>query len=153
MTIYIFIFITSWSSSYLYSRSKDSNASAIFCILTFFFLFIPAALRYNIGTDYKNYVAIFNKILYTQKASQEPGFLLLNQTIQKVGLGSQWVFISVSFLTYFFLFKSIEKKDFYLAIPIYILVIYGMSYSAIRQALVMSMSMYAIKLFFDKKTN
>ena len=58
MTTYILVYIASFLSAFCYSNSKNRNISFLFKIMTFLILFLPAALRYNVGADYAHYVMI-----------------------------------------------------------------------------------------------
>lgn len=67
-------------------------------ILTFMPLFLLAALRMNIGTDYENYISIFYGLKYDNPSmygwiKPDPLFLLLNETISLLNLSPQWIFI------------------------------------------------------------
>ena len=57
---------------------KEIRGKKLFVILSFLTLFVPAALRYGVGTDYLGYESIFNEILYTGSIEKtEPFYGLL----------------------------------------------------------------------------
>ena len=70
--------------------------------LFFFTLFVPAAIRYEVGYDYGNYSEIYNNLV--DAYIDEPGFLLLQNSARYLDLETQWIFILTSFVMYFTIF-------------------------------------------------
>jgi hypothetical protein len=114
-------------------------------------MFIPAALRRGIGTDYVVYVTIFDMLKNNIHTSSELGYKLLNQMLIFLDLDVQWVFTIMSFLTLFFLFLAVPRKSFYIIIPFYYMLLYTSSYNIVRQSLVVTIVYYAYQLFNKKK--
>lgn len=63
---------------YLNEKTKEKNYKILFLILSFSFVFIPAALRYNIGVDYRTYVDIFEALKNSDLNHIEHGYKLIN---------------------------------------------------------------------------
>jgi hypothetical protein len=119
-------------------------------------MFIPASLRYGIGSDYFSYKSIFygsvNPAYSLYDISRvEPGYIMLNKVIYNLGFGYQWIFVVMSFLTLFFLMKSSPREYAFLIIPFYFLFSYLTSYNVMRQALAMTMGFYAYTQFDNKR--
>jgi hypothetical protein len=151
MFFYIFLLVLSTASSFCYSKSRDVNVSTFFLITTFLILFTPSALRFGIGEDYFNYVEIFNIISKGLPTRSEIGFYFICKFVSLMGLDVQWLFVIVSFLTILFLFLSIDKKYFFLCIPVYMMLLYCESYNIIRQILASSICLFSTKCFINKK--
>ncbi|GAB1431784.1 EpsG family protein [Spirochaetota bacterium] len=106
-------------------------------------LFVPSAIRYGIGTDYVNYLDIFNRIkaggTYHPK---EFGWEILNIFAGKFALPFQFVIAFASFFTIFPFFKT-EKKYFFIVIVLFSCLYYLNSFNITRQVLAMSILWYA----------
>jgi len=114
-------------------------------------LFVPAALRYNIGTDYPAYVQIFDAAARNRPTHGEIGWLLLNKAVYWLGGGAQVMFAVVAFLTLFPVFCSVRRKELYVIIPAYIMLYYLSSYNITRQVLSASLIFYALGQYDKRK--
>lgn len=142
MSFYIILFIFVISFSFMYSHSKDLSVRVVLKTMVFLLLFLPAAIRYDIGTDYKNYVSLYQRILSGQEIKQEIGWKILNNFVILSDLGIQWIFIISSFLIYLFLFNA-PKKTFFICISIFYLYLYTFSYTGLRNAISISLFIFA----------
>jgi hypothetical protein len=149
--LYLFILFFSTLNAYVYEKTEQKNQQIVFFFFSFLFPFVFVALRYNIGIDYPSYVEFFYNIQNGNYLVAEPGYVLLNIIVDKLGLDYQWVFIVVGFFTLFFFYKALPKDGFALAIFILISIYYfdGL-YKNIRQALAISIMAYASKHIYDK---
>ena len=149
---YIVIYVCSGIFALCYSKSKDKSASVIFLLLTFFVLFVPAALRYNIGTDYKNYVRIISNNLPRHRyTSFEVGWIPVLWLMDNLNLPVHAFFVLIDFTILFCLFTVLDKKAFWLCIPIYVSFAYIQSYSLVRQALAATIFLLAVKHWIARK--
>ena len=71
MIFYISQFILVSFFAYIHSYHKNERFSVIAKWICLLLLFIPSALRYNIGTDYVNYKSIFNVIQKLDKTEMK----------------------------------------------------------------------------------
>jgi hypothetical protein len=134
----------------MYSKTKDR--SVIVKISVFMLMFIPAALRYNTGTDYLTYQKIFNLISSGYKAGGiEYGYVAINKISAVCGFGFRGVITITSFLTLFFVFISVERKSFWVVIFVYYTLLYTASFNTIRQALAIAMAYYSYQLINNRK--
>ena len=109
------ILVLSFLSAYLAEFSKTK-----FRIVLFNILFIPAAIRYNVGTDYPNYVDYFNSV-YGNDVN-EYGFYVLTVFLRNIGLPVHSLFVASSFLSYFpLLFLS--RRSYSIKILFYVLLL------------------------------
>lgn len=134
------------SSSY---RIKKKEYKAPFFLASFFVLFLLAALRYGIGTDYfATYVPLFNGIANGTRAFNEMGFNLFVKCLQLFTNNSQWFFVVTSFITITLTYYAIKNNSYIYWLSIFIYLFGGFyyyGYSGIRQALATAIFLYAIK--------
>lgn len=117
-------------------------------VLLFVVMTVPAALRYNIGTDYSAYVSIYSSS--TQLFSYvEIGFAGLNYLLFHAGVGVEWMFVIMAVLIYAPIAFGVNKKNIVPAVVFYMLTAYLPSFSMIRQSLVISWIMVALLRYLD----
>lgn len=109
---------------------------------------LPAALRYNIGTDYANYVYIFHSP-NGSLLSTEIGFRLINRVVIALGGSVQWMFAVVALLTYLPLAFGLRRNRILPVIALYMLTLYLSSFSAIRQMLAITWVLVALVRYLD----
>ena len=127
-----------------YFNMKSTN-KGIFLFISFYFLFLVASLRFDIGTDYINYHIIFHMIELDGDFKIEVGFLLLNKILIFFNLPFEIAIAIYSFLTLIFIYIAIPRKYLMLFIFLYIASnSYFQSFSLIRQSLAISIILYAI---------
>lgn len=125
-----------------YVQQVDNKRQERFCrIMVFLVLWIPASLRYGIGTDYFSYLSIYEHIdWYAEEL--EVGYVWLNQLFHSLQLGYEWLFATVAGVTYAPLCFGLPKKGYAWWMLFYVLTIYLGSYSLMRQSIAISLSLY-----------
>jgi hypothetical protein len=147
--LYNFILVTAGSFAYLAEHGNTRQFRFASRIAVFLVLWIPAALRYNTGTDYMAYVATFNN---TYTGIIEGGYKILNDAIRFLGLSVQWIFVFTSFLVYFPICFVLKRRHYFLVILFYILLFFYLrSYNIVRQAIAVSFVTGALVYLDDKK--
>lgn len=112
------------------------------CVV-FLALVLPAALRYETGTDYGNYVNLFTRM--SIDTDIEVGWKYLNLLIKNCGLSVQWIFIVSAILIYYPICFVVERRHFCITIILYILFgFYFKSYNGLRQLIAVSFVLWAI---------
>ena len=152
--LYNFILIFGTLFAYMSTLIKEMWGKKFFIFLSFLTLFVPAALRYGVGTDYLGYESIFNEILFTGSIEKtEPFYGLLNQIVIFFTGSFHWVIVLSSLLTFVFVYKSVvHSKQIFLTILLFVLLLYLYSFSTVRQSLAIVISMFAtFRLFNDDK--
>jgi len=150
--VYNFIIFGATISAYLYEKSDNKINQIIFLSIAFFIPFFFLAIRYNIGTDYPNYVVYFEKIASGIDTIKEPGYELVNQIIAYYNLDVQWVFIFFGFFYLFFAYKALPKKGFAFGVFLFIAISYLYDgFSAIRQGVAVMIMAYAMKYIYSKE--
>jgi|GEM_PF-2305882 len=143
MIFYLTQFAMVGGTAWLYTYGKNKHISVAAKWFCFLLLFVPSAIRYGIGTDYVNYLDIFNRI----KAGgsyhpKEFGWEILNIFAGKFALPFQFVIAFASFFTILPFFKT-EKKHFFIIIVLFSCLYYLNSFNITRQVLAMSILWYA----------
>ena len=123
-------------------------------VLSFLPIFIVAAIRYEVGTDWPIYLDYYHWINEGTKGFSEKLFNLMNKLIGGTVNDFQWLVVLVALLSYFFLFKAIYQQS--ISVPLSLLVffissLFFASLNQLRQAIAMPMMLYAYKYVRDKK--
>ena len=138
---YFTILILSIICAYRIKLSKTEDEERFFRVILFGVLWIPAVLRYNIGTDYPHYVLIYKFI--NDVDNMEIGFECLCRFLKWLGADSFWLFFVISTLTYLPFCFGTPRKVMIGCTFMFICAFYFQSYSLVRQALAVSLLLYA----------
>lgn len=151
-TIFLYIAIVTVASflGWLVSCSKNKFTELTLKVLVFLVLFLPMALRYNVGTDYIAYVNYFYSPSLLVENS-ELGYYLINIVVQKLELDVQWVFVISSFVILVPVVFFIKKKDYFYILLIYNLLFYLESFNLVRQSISLSFVLLALYKFWYNK--
>lgn len=107
-------------------------------------------LRFKVGTDYENYVTIYE----TDGSFLEPSFNFLVEWLNDRKLGAQWMFFIMAAITYFFIFAGLKMmKESILPLSIFMLSICTLSFNCngIRQALAVAVFFFSYNFIRDRK--
>jgi len=123
-------------------------------VMSFLPLFLVAALRSEVGTDWPIYQEYYDWINAGVKGFSEKLFNLMNKFMSVTGLGFRGLVVLVAFLSCLFLFKAIYEQS--ISAPLAILVFFLSSYyfasmNQMRQAISMPIMLYAYKHVRDRK--
>ncbi len=137
-------------------KNKENKEIAKLCYTTSFLIsFLPAGLRYGIGTDYfYTYVPYFKWIGSGTKEYSEIGFNLLNKIIFYFTSDFRWLFFITAFIILFFIYKSIwdnSENIFQSVLLIFIGQSYFYSMNMVRQSIAIAIILYSYKYLKDKK--
>ncbi|WP_369309234.1 EpsG family protein [Providencia rettgeri] len=135
--IYNSILFSSIALSILYKKINSKLISKFLLILLFLILWVPASIRYGIGTDYFSYLGIFENAK-TGYINTEIGYYFINIGVSLLELDPQFIFVISSFIIYFNLIASLNKNFLLTATFIAICTFYLPSYSLVRQAIAIS---------------
>lgn len=152
--LYNSILLLSTLFVYLSEREKTAVGRKICLILAFLICTIPNAIRFEIGSDYNNYLYIFDLISrgYDLKGI-EPGYKLINILIYKAGLGYEWLFAFVAIFIHILAFLSYPTKNKYIFHLFFMLFFYFESFNVLRQTMAMVVIMYALKQLTIENSN
>ena len=149
LVVYNLILVFVGVSAYIaeYGMSKTQRLLGRLCC--FLSLFVPAALRYDIGTDYSFYVDAFNSL--DTALEYEYGFRTLIFILRKIGCSSQGLFVLTSALIYLPLCSLLRRKDFSIKIILYFLLFYLYSYNVIRNAIAITFVILSVEYFTEAR--
>lgn len=148
--IYNAILILSTFFVYYAGRCRYKFDRYILLFLTFLVLFIPAAIRYNVGADFESYTHIYNNL--DSYLHLEPAYLQLNIILQKLQLHPQYLFIITSALIYGVYILSIPNSRFSWIYHIFFMtMLYFFSLAILRQAIALSFSLIAFQALLKRK--
>lgn len=121
----------------------------IFTIATFFMLFIFSAFRYNVGTDYKNYIQLYEMFKQNPYSLShiEIGYNILTYITTIFFNDYKGIFIITSFIINFFIYKGIRNNSVNVPISLFLyisLYFYCISFNLIRQFISISLIFYSI---------
>ncbi|WP_435331846.1 EpsG family protein [Morganella morganii] len=150
LVIYNVILFGSGLFTFLQEKVRNRNIKFIFILLSFLLIFIPSAIRYNIGTDYRVYVEIFESLKQHELLYLDPGFRYINEIIIYFKLPAEILFFITSFLIYFFIFLSLPSKGKYVYLIIFITSTYFVSYNLVRSSIALSICAYSVILYYKK---
>lgn len=118
-------------------------------------LFLLSALRYGIGTDYFEYVNMFqNYFSHGIRATIEPIFYYLNKFILFLNLDVQWVFVICSAIYLYPIIYYVLKESESPKFSIYLLVamtFYLSSFNTIRQNIATSICLLSLMALKNNK--
>ena len=93
----------------------NKNAKGLL-YLAFVYLSLLVAIRHNVGNDYVNYVRLFDetsfKTLFNDATEVEYGAFGSMALFRRMGFGIPYWFFTMSFMTFFTLFKGLERMGF-----------------------------------------
>lgn len=155
-TLFLYYSILILSTAFVCAREKacgEKNKELAFVFLSsaFIIAFIPAAIRYRVGTDFWAYVEIFEDIAKNNETHVEIGYEYLNRVVAYAGLGAQSLIILSAFITYLLFYKALPKKSGWYINVIFITSYYLYTYSNIRTGIVFGLMFYALMDYVKHK--
>jgi membrane protein len=157
LIFYISIFL----ASAVLMRIGQKRKNRLFLLISLLIPILASGLRYNVGTDFKNYENIYNGIVpnldlkgYMTYGPTELGIYFVSNIGLALNLDSWFMFTVFSALTILPIYYGI--KNFNLKHPstaylLYLLVIFPVSFNAVRQLAAMSMVFLSVSLLYKRK--
>jgi len=119
--------------------------------IAFLLVFVPAAIRYDVGTDYMSYLAIYQDSWRLESYKKEPGFYFINWFYQSINAHFQWMFATFAFIFTAVAFKAYPKKNAWLLHFLFFSMLWFFSLTGIRQAASLAFCLLALFKFFEKQ--
>ena len=154
MPTVIFYNIILFSSTffvYLSEKGRRKIDRQFLLGIAFLLVFVPSAIRYDIGTDYMAYKEIYENPVRLIKHLKEPGFYFVNWFLSKIGAHFQWMFASFAFIFTAVAFKAYPKKGAWLLHFLFFSMLWFFSFNGMRQAIALAWCLLALVYFFDRK--
>ncbi len=150
--IYIIIAIISASLTVLTVKSKENSLKMFFGLLAIILPSIIAAIRYATGTDFFTYFSLFNQKILSEV---EISFGFIRDMVLFLNLDFNAFLFIYSFITNAFAFYVIYRQrneiNVFVAMIVYMLFYYTLSFNLIRQSAAMSIVLYSYLYYVDKK--
>ena len=138
----------------LYLTRNNFRIEYFFSVLLISFI---VGFRYDVGNDWAGYLADFNNIKFNtfltfEDQYYEFAFFYINKIIPQLGLSYHWMFFSVAFISWYFLYKSLPNK----LIPLFIFFIFTTEYffwsmNGIRQFVALTIWIYSITFIIKRE--
>lgn len=130
-------------------------ASALGLCGSFLILFVIAALRYGIGTDYwARNAPLFAQIRQGDSADYEQGFVLINRVVGVFTDDHQWLFAVMSFATIGLYYRFIVRMSLNPALSVFVFVFGGFyleSFNLVQQSLAIAILLNTLELAMRRK--
>lgn len=155
VSFYCYLFAGAMLASLMVACGPSRWQSRLWRFAVVLLLFVPAAIRCDIGTDYYRIYApiIDNGLCHADGAYQEwePAVQAICQLIIREGLATQWFFAITAAITCFAAVMSFPRKGFPWCVLVFFVVGYLPSYNIVRQMLAVSLSMLAFSLYLQRR--
>ena len=135
------------------SERIKSNSNHIPIIASFLVVSLFVGLRHYVGNDYDGYIHLFRAIRYGVETRLEYGYYLLNMLFSESINGYKYVMIVSSFITFFFLFRTLIREKI-LALGIFFIFAFEFVFlmnDQVRQGMTIAMFLYAIQFIEQRK--
>src|SRR5690554_197099 len=153
LVFYNAILLLSTLFVWLSEKASTPMQRKVCTLIAFLIVFLPAALRYEIGIDYFSYKIIFENIRDGLdpfwQSKMEPGYYFLNWVVANLGLSFEWLVALVAFFIALFFFIGYPKKKAYLWHFLIIALFYFTSFNYLRSWLALSIAWFALGKYFN----
>ncbi|WP_353675354.1 EpsG family protein [Acinetobacter towneri] len=152
-TVIFYCSILLFSTLFIYLRDKGKGKLEyyFFTILAFLLVFIPSAIRYEIGADYLNYKKIYLNIDYYNQ--MEFGFYYINYFLNNIGSHYQWSFVVFAFLYFLPLFLGYPKRNAWIIHFLFGSFFYLLSFFYVRSAIAVGFCFLALHFLLKNRFN
>ncbi len=110
LIFYNFIFFSSTFFVWLSEKSRTYFDKMILLFIAFLIVFLPSAIRYDIGVDYLNYLEIYNNEWFKDYINKEPSFYFINLVFKNLDVHFQLLIVTFAFIFTIVAFKAYPKK-------------------------------------------
>lgn len=149
---YNFILLSSTFFVWASEKGKGNLERYLFLGIAFLLVFVPAAIRYDVGTDYVNYLRIFQSDWELEQYKfKEPLFYFINWFYLSIGAHFQWMFATFAFIFTAVAFKAYPRKNAWLLHFLFFAMLWFFSFNGMRQAVALSWCFLALFAFFEKR--
>lgn len=139
MVYFAILFICSLATTLAYNAG--GGARLLSFLFTFLVIWIMSSLRIDIGTDYVNYITLYERMMssgYIYDFKTEPLYYAVSAVSDLFGGGTVMMFSIMAFMTLLPIYLLKDKTYFSILLFAYICVLFLPSLSLIRQAAAVS---------------
>lgn len=156
LIFYVVLFSISTYFIFLSNRTKQKTKKNVFVIIGLAIPILISELRYDVGTDFDTYVAMYDSIEGFSTSNVELLFLVISKMAMFLG-NIQYMFAIYSALTIIFVYKSLEynknKYSLSLTFFLYLFLHFAISLNIIRQALAVAIVFFSYRYLVEKNFN
>jgi hypothetical protein len=149
VVFYNFIVLSSTFFVYLSEKGRSYVDRWVLLCIAFLLVFVPSAIRYDVGVDFFSYISIYENLEY--RSDLEKGFYFINWILKSINAHPQWSIVTFAFIFTAIAFYGFPKKNRWLIFLAFILTMWFFSFNGIRQAIAVAFSVWAVKLFLNNK--
>lgn len=137
---------------WLSERVRTQRDRIILLTTAFLLVFIPAAIRYDIGTDFLNYLSIYESAESLERFKlKEPGFYLVNIFLKSLNAHPQWMFATFAFIFTALAFKAYPRRNAWIIHFLFFSMLWFFSFNGMRQAIAVACCFVGVFCFFKKR--
>lgn len=152
VTFYVLILLGSTFFVWLSEKCRWSVDRVIFLFVAFLIVFIPSAVRYDVGTDYLSYIAIYeNEEGLNKYELTEPAFYFLNRLLRALEVRPQWLIATCAFVYTAVVFFAYPRRGAWLLHFLFFSILWYFSFNGVRQAIALSFCFYGMLCYLEKK--
>ena len=153
VTVIFYTTILLSSTFFVYLSEKGrKNIDRLFLLgIAFLFVFVPSAIRYDIGVDYMAYKDIYENSMRLSTYLKEPGFYFINWFLSKLGAHFQWLFATIALIFTAVAFKAYPRKHASLLHFLFFSSLWYFSFNGMRQAVALAWCLLALVCFIENR--
>ena len=149
---YNFILFSSTFFVWLSEKGRTRFDRVCFLSIAFLLVFIPSAIRFDVGTDYLSYLNIFeNPVRLETYKYKEPAFYYINWLLNSIDAHFQWMFAILAFIFTIVTFATYPCKKAWLLHFLFFSTLWFFSFNGMRQAVALAWCFLATFYFFHRK--
>lgn len=148
---YTTILLSSTFFVYLSEKGRKKIDRLFLLGIAFLFVFVPSAIRYDIGVDYLAYKEIYENSKILSGYLKEPGFYFVNWFLSKLGAHFQWMFATIAFIFTAVAFKAYPRKHACLLHFLFFSSLWYFSFNGMRQAVALAWCLLALVYFIENR--
>lgn len=157
----LIFYLSSFGASAYFISYGLKKKIRLFIVLGLVIPILVSGFRYGVGTDYFNYINIFNthktmsiEDYYSDNGLVEIGYFAIEYISYLLGGGTRLLFIITSALTLVFFYLGLKRLDIKYIGTVYFLyltMIFPMTMNAVRQGVAISIMFFAMTFIMKKK--
>lgn len=156
ITILLACFVVNKPAATAYGTTRRQALSGACLVAIFVILFALAAMRINVGNDYKNYAITAHEAFVDGYVVTEPGFNLLVKVLYTLAGWENYIllFAVFAFATIYFYVKIAYEQSDSFALTFFLFMTLGMyfrTFNTVRYYFVLAVALYALRYVVNRQ--
>ena len=156
ITILLACFVVNKPAATVYGTTRRQALSGACLVAIFVILFALAAMRINVGNDYKNYAITAHEAFVDGYVVTEPGFNLLVKVLYTLADWENYIllFAVFAFVTIYFYMKIAYEQSDSFALTFFLFMTLGMyfrTFNTVRYYFVLAVALYALRYVVNRQ--